>query len=251
MLTDVALFLGGRPGARLAGRMAVSTGKDTMLRLIRALPEPDSGPVEVLGVDEFVVRRKWKYATILIDMATHRPVDVLASRTADTVAAWLRHHPEVQMICDRAGTFRDGACVGAPQARQEADLWHLFHNLAETLERIVGRHRADLRKPLALSATGPLGGTAAVAELDIHGRPRPLVLRTRERYEQIHERIERGDSLRAIGRELHLSRGTVLRFAEATDVEELHVAATHRPSMIDDYWLYLHHRWLEGCTTGR
>lgn len=30
-LTDAALFLGGRPGARLVGRMAVGTGKDPML----------------------------------------------------------------------------------------------------------------------------------------------------------------------------------------------------------------------------
>ncbi|MFJ3673360.1 transposase [Streptomyces sp. NPDC090106] len=49
-------------------------------------------------------------------------------------------------------------------------------------------------------------------------------------------------------RELRLSRGTVLRFARAADVEQLLVAATHRPSVIDDYRLYLHHRWMEGCT---
>ncbi|MFD9632209.1 hypothetical protein [Streptomyces violascens] len=53
-------------------------------------------------------------------------------------------------------------------------------------------------------------------------------------------------SLRAIARELHLSRGTVLRFTEA-DVEEL-LIAPHRPSLIDDYRLYLHQCWLEGCT---
>ncbi|GHH63365.1 transposase [Streptomyces umbrinus] len=82
----------------------------------------------------------------------------------------------------------------------------------------------------------------------MHGRPRPLVARTRERHAQIHERIERGDSLRAIARELHLSRGTVLRFARAADVQQLLGAATDRPSMVDDYRLYLHHRWMEGCT---
>ncbi|WP_178880269.1 hypothetical protein [Streptomyces acidiscabies] len=89
---------------------------------------------------------------------------------------------------------------------------------------------------------------AVPGELDVHRRQRPLVARTRERHQQIHERIERGDSLRAIARELLLSRGTVLRFARAADVEQLLVAATNRPSVIDDYRLYLHHRWMEGCT---
>jgi transposase len=79
-------------------------------------------------------------------------------------------------------------------------------------------------------------------------RLRPLVARTRERHQQVHERIERGDSLRAIARDLHLSRGTVNRFARAADVTELLFAATHRPTLLDDYRLYSHHRWMEGCT---
>ncbi|MFF5422643.1 transposase, partial [Streptomyces misionensis] len=73
----------------------------------------------MLGVDEFAVRRGRTCATILIDMSTHRPVDVLADRAANTFASWLRNYPDVRIICrDRAGSFRDGAQAGAPQARQ-------------------------------------------------------------------------------------------------------------------------------------
>ncbi|MWA07708.1 transposase [Streptomyces sp. BA2] len=133
---------------------------------------------------------------------------MLANLRADTFASWLRRHPEVKMICrDRAGSFRDGACAGAPQAKQVADMWHVLHNLAEAVERIVGRHRAALCEPLATAAdAAPAGGTLP-AEVDIHGRPRLLVSRTRERYQQIHERIQRGDSLRAIDRERDCGHG--------------------------------------------
>ncbi|MFJ8828321.1 transposase [Streptomyces sp. NPDC102467] len=119
-----------------------------------SLPEPQLRPVPCLGVDEFAVRRGRTYATIFIDMNSHRPVDVLVDRAAHNLAAWLRDHLEVRTVCrDRAGSFRDGACAGAPQAQQVADARHLLHNLAEAVERIVGRHRADLREPLTMTDT--------------------------------------------------------------------------------------------------
>ncbi|WP_326656753.1 transposase [Streptomyces sp. NBC_00385] len=94
--------------------------------------------MRVLGVDELAVRRGRAYATILTDMSSHRPVDVLPDRATGTFTSWLRNHPGVRIICrDRADSFRDGARTGAPQARQVADARHLLHSLAEAAERVV------------------------------------------------------------------------------------------------------------------
>ncbi|MHB9856741.1 ISL3 family transposase [Streptomyces sp. YIM S03343] len=138
-------------------------------------------------MDEFAVRRGRTYATVLVDMHTRRPVDVLVDRTAHTFAARLREHPEVRVVCqDRTGSFRDGAHAGAPQARQVADARHLLHNLAEAVERVVGRHRADRREPLTVQAGQDDVRPTTQGALDVHGRQRPLVARTRELHQQIH-----------------------------------------------------------------
>jgi hypothetical protein len=83
--------------------------------------------------------------------------------------------------------------------------------------------------------------------LDSLGRPRRLVARTIERYEAVQQRLAEGKSLAAIRRELRLDHSTVRRFARARSLDELLVKATNRATILDEYKLYLHQPWTDGC----
>ncbi len=241
VLQAVALALAGRAGQRLAARFGLAISRSTLIRLVRALPDPPIGSIRILGVDDFATRRGHRYATILIDMDTHRPVDVLADRTAETLAAWLKKHPGIEVICrDRAGAYADGALAGAPQAVQCADRWHLWHNLAEAVERTVSRHRSCLREerpePTPPADTPPKATSSS-----------RFADRTRAKHARIHELKDAGHSLRAISRMLGMTRNTVTRFARAATADELLWGQwTTKPSVVDDFKPYLHQRWSEG-----
>jgi transposase len=255
-LRAIALALGGRAGARLAGQLTTGVSRMTLIRLIRALPDPASPHVpEVLGVDEFALRRGHSYGTVLVDVLARRPVDVLADRSADSFAAWLAGRPGTKVICrDRAGCYAEGGSRGAPLAIQVADRWHLWHNLAENVERTVARHRRCLHAAItASSGTQPDRPAPAVPpELPAQALPRTgrLADRTRRRHAAIHTQLAEGHSVRAIAVELGLARNTVRRFARAADPEELLVndGTGRRRSMLEDYAPYLRRRWEEGCT---
>lgn len=81
VLVAVALALGGRAGARLSGRLAAAVSRSTLLRLVRALPDPAvSASPRVLGVDEFALRKGHSYGTLLVDIETRRPASWMTAR---------------------------------------------------------------------------------------------------------------------------------------------------------------------------
>jgi transposase len=257
MLTAVAVALAGRAGARLAAVLGTVAGRSTLLRLIMALPGPQAGTVRVLGVDDFAFRRGRVYGTLLINIETGKPVDLLPDRDAATLAEWLRGHPGTEVICrDRAGAYAEGARDGAPEAIQVADRWHLWHNLAGHVEKAAARHQSCLTQPSPAAAAGhtaaaPAPGMAHAAAAAPAGPAEgPLARRTRQRYAQIQALRAQGKGIKPISRETGLARDTVRRFWQAATVDELLARTRDRkPSVLDGYQPYLHQRWNDGHTS--
>lgn len=57
VLQQLAVLLAGRAASRLAKTLMVAASRSTLLRLIRALPDPVVSTPKVLGVDEFALRK--------------------------------------------------------------------------------------------------------------------------------------------------------------------------------------------------
>jgi Transposase len=214
------------------------------------MPDPVAGEVTAVGIDDFAFRRGHVYGTIVIDIGSHRPLEVLPDRAADTVAAWLKQHPGVQVVCrDRAGAYAEATRIGAPQAVQVADRWHLWHNLCEVVDKTVTARRGELRpnpqdetdEAPQEEATPVLAESPADAAM-VDGR---LVVRTRERHAAVQALRERGRSITAISRGLGLDRRTARRFVRA---EHLLVKARSHGSLLDAFKPSLHERFNAGYT---
>ncbi|MGW2254772.1 ISL3 family transposase [Kitasatospora sp. NPDC001660] len=258
LLSALGVVLAARAVVRLALLLGVTVSRMTVLRLVMALPDPAWTTPRVLGIDEFATRKGRRYGTILVDCETHQPLDLLPDRDVDSVAAWLREHPGVEIICrDRATVFADGAHTGAPNAQHCADKWHVWHNLGEAVERLVSRHRSLLRdlvepapEPEPPELVPPPIETIEAVDAPPEPYPQGKFLdRLRDTHAAVRAHVEQGLSLRETARRLGLGRNTVRKYARAASPEAmLHGQWQNRSSKLDRFKPYLDQRIAEGCT---
>jgi transposase len=258
---QLAVALGGAPGARLSASLGCPVSRNTLLRLLRRTPGPAPPTPRVLGVDDWAYRKGQRYGTVLIDVERRTPIALLPDREAPTLSQWLQTHPGIAVICrDRAGAYADGARSGAPDAVQVADRFHLLRNVADAVQLVFAQHRKMFKTvtagPLMSVATQVIPSTGEVpvkqeettlpssvpptAEVPpISSQPRA------ERYKHVCQLAQQGWPFTAIAKAVGLHRKTVSLYVRG-------VFSPRRPSrsILDPYKPYLLARWNAGYWTG-
>jgi transposase len=251
--TQVGVALGGEAGSRLAHRLGMPTSGDTLLRLIRATPAATAAAPTIIGVDDWALKKRTRYGTIIVDLKHRRPIDLLPDRNAETLAAWLQARPGISLVArDRWAEYRRAITAGAPSAVQVADRWHLLCNARQMAERWAAGAYARLQRlpPIALIDSPVAGRTKAfvrtrsAAEVAANSRAR-----RQARYDEVRRRHLAGEGLRTISRATGLARATVGKYARAEIFPE-RVLRTPAPSIIDPYLPHLEMRVSEGCENG-
>lgn len=258
-LRSLGYALGGAAAARLAVRLGMSTSGDTVVRELRraGCPVPATPPV-VVGIDDWAIKRGHRYGTVIVDLETRRPIEVLGGREATIVASWLRQHPTVEIVArDRAGAYSDAARTASPGAQQVADRWHLLSNLREAVERLLVRRAASLREaartlgeaqivesqPISVDTRAPVLRLNVWQRLGAHRRAARLA-----RYEEVLRRRQLGESYKAIGRAMNLDQRTVSKFVCAGSFPE-RAPRTRGLTLLDEHRQYMASRAAEGCVS--
>jgi transposase len=260
LLTTFAMQAGGEGGARLARKVGVPISPDTLLRILHSLADTDAqrGP-RVLGVDDVALRRKQRrYGTLLIDLETHRPIDLLDDRTADVFANWLRHHPGVEIIVrDRAGAYAEGGKQGAPDAIQVADRFHLSANAGAAMDEVLRSRRRHMEYVVVAEPQHLEVGPTPTAPVPLPSQTQQELAirrtRRRARWDEVRARRAAGYSIQRIAREMRMHRRTVRRYLATPEVPrnrppEYPRAGGLTSPMLQPFLAYLQGRWQAGCT---
>lgn len=157
---------------------------------------------------------------------------------------------------DRSKAYEKGARLGAPQAIQVADRFHLLKNLAEALEQLFNEHSPELKEVEQYLSTSPVicgEGSEAVRVPLPESPPEALVLAQQRRsrklaiYEQVIKLREQGWSGKAIAMKLGIGKSTVFVYLRASQFPERKGRSDRGRSLVDPYKDYLLKLWNAGC----
>lgn len=248
-LTAIGLSLGGAAGARLSHTLGIGNSRNTVLRVVSALPLPAIITPKILGVDDFALRKGHNYGTILVDLERHQVIALLPDREAETLADWLKDHPGVEILSrDRSKTYKRGMSEGAPDAVQVADRFHLLKNLEEVLEKVFKTESSAIK---AVDIAGfQEDRNHLIPELEVIEEPAPQKVQNRtqrlEKYEQTHVLRQQGYLIKDIAHHLGIGKRTVYKYLAAPSFPERQPHAQQGRSRLDRYKPYLQKRWSEG-----
>jgi transposase len=251
IVQTLGLATGGRLGVRVTDRLGIQTSRTTILRRIMALPPEPVEHVIQIGIDDFSFRRGRTFGTIIVDLQTHRVLDVLADRTADTAAAWMATHPKIDLVSrDRGGDYAAAARKAVPGATQTADRFHLLKNLGEALEGVLARHLAAHRNRVAQeSRATPLETSHTIHPPKLKPKQAALSQAKREerlaQYQHVVTLRKLGFSQTAIAEQVGVAHSTVSRWLSGGTFPEQQPRP--RKMELDAHLSFLRQRWEEGC----
>jgi transposase len=259
-LKEMGFEQGGEAGARLGKKLGYPGSPDSILRLVKQTQLSTPSSPHVVGIDDWSWKRGLRYGTLICDLESNRPIDVLADRSVQTVSAWFEERPSIEIVSrDRSSEYAAAISKGAPRALQVADLWHIAKNLSESVQTLLARCRAEIRHGLQTQA-GPLqelGATEPVLEEERRPARSISVKLAQEgrraqkldRYAQVVELHQQGVKAADIASRVGIGERTVHRWLAHGSFPEAK-QRRRRPSLIDPYERYVLKRWQEGHHNG-
>lgn len=165
----------------------------------------------------------------------------------ETSKAWLRKHPEIDLVSrDRGKSFREAATDCAPQAKQVVDRFHLQKNFAEALEKFFRKQERALKKAIS----GRTGKTRSAERTTV---PEKVAQERQARHRQqvkLHKQIwklyRQGYHKEQIAQLVGVSSRKIYRVLEQETPPPPRRRA-RSSSIVDPYLSYLTVRWNQGC----
>ena len=106
--------------------------------LLKKIESIDKLTIQRICIDDFAIRKRQSYGTVMIDWDTHKIIDMIPSRESAEVSKWLSTYPNLKMISrDGASCYSSAIRTAHPNVMQVTDRFHLLKNLSEAIDLYI------------------------------------------------------------------------------------------------------------------
>lgn len=100
----------------------------------------DKCSVKKVCVDDFALRKRFTYGTVMVNLESYRIIDMIPFRETADVSKWLATFPYIQIVSrDGASTYSLAATASHPEAAHVSDRFHLIKGLSESINKFIIR----------------------------------------------------------------------------------------------------------------
>ena len=161
----------------------------------------DKSSVKMICVDDFALRKRFSYGTVMINLENHRIIDMIPSRDTNDVCNWLKTFHNIEVISrDGAITYASAATNSHPDVIQISDRFHLIKGFSEVICKYIFREfPARVEIPLTESITDEMKALYNTANRSL-------------RIKFAHEKRRKGLTISDIALLLHSSPKTIQKY---------------------------------------
>lgn len=188
--------------SRLLKSENITVCKSSICSLLKKISSiVDKASVKKVCVDDFALRKRFSYGTVMVDLESHRIIDMIPSRETTDVSRWLATFANIQVISrDGASTYSSAVADSHPEAVQVSDRFHLIKGLSEAINKyIIREFPARVEIPLAEAIPDEMAALYNTAN-------RPLRIRF------AHQKRKEGLTVSDIALLLHSAPATVRKY---------------------------------------
>ena len=90
----------------------------------------DKSAVTAVCIDDFALKKRQRYGTVMVDIETHKIIDMIESREMNDVKNWLAEYPNIKIVSrDGSRSYATAITDALPAAIQISDRFHLLKRL--------------------------------------------------------------------------------------------------------------------------
>jgi len=164
-------------------------------------------------VDDFALKKRERYGTVMVNIETGKVVDILESRDYDDVEKWFKSFPNIQVFSrDGSITYAKAMRDSHPEAIQISDRFHLLKNLTDYCKDYIKR---TIKNKIEIESTAE---TVIIDNID---------RKVKYQYETIWDLItdvkklrSEGHTIEQISASLGLGNKTIIKYSKVQDCDK-------------------------------